>query len=422
VLGRPLFRSRRAPRRRLHARAPLLGIDRGGWLIFAAQGLTGLGTGPFTVFGAIYQKQLGASALEIGLVAAFGTAIGTLSMLPGTRLAEAFHLRPILLAGWLLAIPAPLCYALAPDWTLTAVASAFLGVSVCNTPAMNVYLTLGVPKDRLAMVMTVVLSSFSLGLIASTLATGALAQWVGIRWLFVISLILFALAASCVAFLPRKELPVETAVRVSYRQLFAFRAFPALLGLFSAMTVIIFIPWTFLPLYAKEVGHLSDLGVGALIGVLFLGSVTAGAVLSAMRRRIGSLAVIVCFEALFIVSAAALLVAHAFPLMVVACFLRGGFWSFRQVMTAVIGEVLPHGALAKGYGVFALSTGTAAALAYPIGGWLYGMGAALPFTTSAALMGAGVIATVLLRASFRAAPQPAVRPLPAAEQALPEAA
>ena len=422
MLARPLSPSPAGAGRPRARRGPLLGIDRGGWLLFAAQGFTGLGTGPFTVFTAIYQKQLGATAIEIGLIAAFGTVLGTLSMIPGTRLAEVYHLRPTLLAGWMLTIPAPLCFALAPDWALTVVGTGFLGLSVCNTPAMNVYLTLGVPRDRLAMVMTFVLSSFSLGLIVSTLAAGALAQWMGIRWLFALSLILFALATVCIAFLPRKPLPEGVQVRLPYGRLFRHRSFLLLMALFSVMTVIIFIPWTFLPLYAKEVGQVDNLGVGALIAVLFSGSVLAGTGLAGLRRRIGSVAVILGFETLFIVSGVALVAARAFPMLLLACFLRGGFWSFRQVMTAVIGEVLPPAALARGYGLFALMTGSAAAIAYPIGGWMYGRGPVIPFWASAGLMAVGLLLTLLLRRNFRTLEVPDVRARVAPEEALPEAA
>lgn len=401
------------------ASRPLLGIDRGGWLIFWAQGLSGLANGPFIVFGAIYQRQLHATPFEIGIVAAVGSIVGTLAMLPGIRLAESYHLRPTLLAGWLFAVPAPLCYALAPDWRLTMVGTFLLGLSVLNTPAMNVYLTLGVPKDRLAMVMTTVLSSFSLGLIAATLLDGWAAQMMGIRWLFATSVLLFAVASACVALVPRKPLPAETAVRLGFRHLTRFPAFLTLLALFAALTVVVFIPWTFLPLYLKEVGRMDSLGVGALVGILFLGSVLAGATLSAARRRFGSLPVVLAFELLFVVSAGVLLGARAFPTLAIACFLRGGFWSFRQVMTAVIGESLPYAALPKGYGVFAVVTGLAAALAYPIGGWLYGTGMAIPFAGSAVLMLIGVLATIVVRGAFPEQERPALAP---PQRILPEAA
>ncbi len=61
-------------------------------------------------------------------------------------------------------------------------------------------------------------------------------------------------------------------------------------------------------------------------------------------------------------------------------------------MTALVGEALPSRALAKGYGLFALVTGVAAAVASPIGGWLYGVEPRLAFWTSAALMGAALVA------------------------------
>jgi MFS family permease len=242
----------------------------------------------------------------------------------------------------------------------------------------------------------------------------------GIRWLFATSVLLFAIASVCVAFVPRKLLPAETAIRMGYRHLTTFPAFLTLMVLFAAITVVIFIPWTFLPLYLKEVGHMDSLAVGALVGILFLGSVLCGAGLSRARRRFGSLAVILTYELLFVVSAAALLGSRAFPGLAVACFLRGGFWSFRQVMTAVIGESLPFQALPKGYGVFAVVSGLAAALAYPIGGWLYGNGMAMPFVASGTLMLFGLLATLAVRAAFAEPVRGATTP--PVERALPEAA
>jgi MFS family permease len=130
--------------------------------------------------------------------------------------------------------------------------------------------------------------------------------------------------------------------------------------------------------------------------------------------------VIVSYELLFVVSAAALLGARAFLGLALACFLRGGFWSFRQVMTAVIGESLPFQALPKGYGIFAVVSGLAASLAYPIGGWLYGHGMAMPFVGSAILMLIGLLATLAVRTAFLEPARPAATP--PVERALPEAA
>src|SRR5207247_10138960 len=144
-------------------------IDRGGWLLFFAHGLSGLGAGPFVAFGAIYQHDLGASAFEIGLVAAVGMLLATLVIVPGTRMAERRNLHKTIIAGWLIAIPGPLCFAVAPHWAWTALGVVFMQASVVNTPAIRLYLTLGVPRDRLPVVMTPLLPDHSLGPIVVTL-------------------------------------------------------------------------------------------------------------------------------------------------------------------------------------------------------------------------------------------------------------
>ena len=377
-------------------------IDRGAWLLFFAQGLSGLGAGPFVAFGAIYQRQLGASAFEIGLLAAVAMVVATLVMLPGTKLAEHHSLRKTIIAGWIIAIPAPLFFAMAPHWAWTAVGMVFLQASVINAPAISVYLTLGVPRDRIALVMTTVMSAYSIGLIASSLLTGWLAQVAPLFALFWVSFAFFVLAAVCIIFLPHKDQPPVTAARIRYADLLRYPAYMVLLGLFTIVTVIIFLPWTFTALYARDFGHVDNLWIGILMAGLYLGSVLIGLSLARLRRSLGSVAIVVLFEAAYVLSAVLLFSSRALPVLVIAFFMRGAFWSFRHVMTAVVGEVLPDAAMAKGYGLFALVTGAAAALAYPIGGLMYGMQQGMPFWSSAVLMGAAMVATVVYRAYFHA--------------------
>ena len=377
-------------------------IDRGGWLLFFALGLSGLGAGPFIAFGTIYQHDLGASAFEIGLMAAIGMLVATLVIFPGTRLAERRDLHKTIIAGWLIAIPGPLCFAVAPHWAWTALGVVLMQASVVNTPAISVYLTLGVPRDRIAMVMTTVLSAYSLGLIASNLLTGLLAQVMSLRALFWVATGFFALAAICIWFLPAKEPPRLALPSLRYRDLMGFPAFRVLLVLFTLVTVIIFIPWTFTALYASEAAHVDNVWIGVLMSILYLGSVLLGLSLGQLRRSMGSVGIVLCFEAAYVVSAVLLLSSTALPMLGLAFFLRGAFWSFRQVMTAVIGEVLPDHAMARGYGLFALVTGAVVVVAYPIGGWMYGLAAGTPFWSSAVLMAVAMLITIVVRAYFHA--------------------
>src|SRR5439155_20285835 len=217
-------------------------VDRGGWLVFFAHGHSGLGAGPFIAFGVICQRELGASAFEIGVLAAIGMLVATLVMLPGTGLAERRDLRKTVIAGWALAVPAPFCYAVAPHWGWTALGILFLQVSVFNTPAISVYLSLGVPRDRIAAVMTTVFSAYSLGLIASSVLSGWLAQVVPLSALFWVSFAFFVLATVCIAFLPAKATPRFSVPSIRYRDLMRFPAYRVMLALFTLVTAIIFIP------------------------------------------------------------------------------------------------------------------------------------------------------------------------------------
>jgi MFS family permease len=100
-----------------------------------------------------------------------------------------------------------------------------------------------------------------------------------------------------------------------------------------------------------------------------------------------------------------LLAAASVPVLAMAFFLRGAFWSFRQVMTAVIGEALPNRALPKGYGLFALVSGAAAALAYPAGGWLFSASPAEPILVGAVMMALALPVTFALHRAFKTRPR-----------------
>src|SRR5256885_11246827 len=250
--------------------------------------------------------------------------------------------------------------------------------------------------------MTTVFSAYSLGLIASSVLSGWLAQVVTLGALFWVSFAFFVLATVCIAFLPAKPTPRFSVPSIRYRDLMRFPAYRVILSLFTLVTALILMPWTLTALYAHEAAHVDNFWIGALMSGLYLGSVLMGLSLGGLRRRLGSVVIVLCFEAAYVVSAILLLSSMALPILGFAFFLRGAFWSFRQVMTAVIGEVLPDHAMAKGYGLFALVTSVLVVVAYPIGGWMYGHQLSMPFWSSALLMAIAIGVTVWVRSYFHA--------------------
>src|SRR5207302_11252613 len=120
--------------------------------------------------------------------------------------------------------------------------------------------------------------------------------------------------------LPAKEPRIPATPSTRYRDLLRYPAFRVLLVLFSLVTLIIFIPWTFTGLYAREAAHVDNFWVGGLMGVLYLGSVLTGLSLGRLRRSLGSVVIVLGSEAAYVVCAIVLRAAMALPFLGLACF------------------------------------------------------------------------------------------------------
>src|SRR5207253_2271519 len=83
---------------------------------------------------------------------------------------------------------------------------------------------------------------------------------------------------------------------------------------------IIFIPWTFTALYAREAAHVDNVWIGVLMCILYLGSVLLGLSLGSLRRSLGSVGIVLCFWAASVVSAVLLLPSSALPILVLSFF------------------------------------------------------------------------------------------------------
>ena len=66
--------------------------------------------------------------MVLSYVAVFGVTKAISNWFAGT-LSDRFGRKPVLLAGWLVAVPVPLMLIWAPDWGWVVAANALLGVS-----------------------------------------------------------------------------------------------------------------------------------------------------------------------------------------------------------------------------------------------------------------------------------------------------
>ena len=130
-----------------------LGAARGQVGQLAAQVfLTGLTLGLVrTVVPALAETEFGVareSALAlVSFVMAFGVVKAAMNLIAG-RLSERVGRRPVLIAGWILALPVPVMIWAAPGWGWIVAATALLGVNQGMTWSMSQTMKLDLAGSR----------------------------------------------------------------------------------------------------------------------------------------------------------------------------------------------------------------------------------------------------------------------------------
>ncbi|GAA2473205.1 MFS transporter [Terrabacter carboxydivorans] len=136
-----------------------------------------------TVLPLLGEQEFGLRAYTAGLsfILVFGLAKAATNYLAGTW-ADRYGRKPVLVAGWLVAVPVPLLLIWAPSWTWVLVANLLLGVSQGLTWSVTVVMKIdlvGPARRGFAMGLN---EAAGYGAVAVTaLVTGYLAQSFGLR-------------------------------------------------------------------------------------------------------------------------------------------------------------------------------------------------------------------------------------------------
>ena len=167
--------------------APRLGLRANAGPFALLVGVNGLVGGMLgqerTLLPLLGRDVFGITGVTVALtfLVAFGVTKAVTNLAAG-RLADRYGRKPVLVAGWLLAMPVPLLIILAPTWDWIVVANVFLGVSQGLTWSTTVLMKVdlvGVERRGLALGLN---EAAGYGAVALTaLATGFIAAESGLR-------------------------------------------------------------------------------------------------------------------------------------------------------------------------------------------------------------------------------------------------
>jgi MFS family permease len=136
-----------------------------------------------TVLPLLAESEFGLQAYTTGLtyILAFGLAKAATNYLAGAW-SDRYGRKPVLVAGWLLAVPVPLLLIWAPSWAWVVVANLLLGVSQGLTWSTTVIMKIDlVGPSRRGLAMGLNEAAGYTAVAATALATGYLADAYGLR-------------------------------------------------------------------------------------------------------------------------------------------------------------------------------------------------------------------------------------------------
>lgn len=291
-------------------------------------------------------------------------------------------------------MPCGVIFALAPSWQWLIPGLVLFGISNANNPAFKAYIVLRSEPERVARNMTLVMAAYPLGLILAPAAGGFIADSYGMRAVFILSTVVFALSATAVSLLHETPYPAAGESRC-LGSLRTNRTFRRLLAFFLVGFLAAYLAQPFLTPFMAQVHHLdySQLGVYASLGAV--GAAVMGPAMGRVADLYGARLAAGGVLA-FLMVGAVLIAAGNDPLVWgLAFFCYGSFDALRSVQSGIVGKSFRKVPLAWGFAIFDTFMAVPMAGGSLLGGLLYRQSYYFPFVAVVVITAALLVALAL---------------------------
>jgi len=350
-------------------------------LIFVSNFIGAFGDGLYVYILPLYIRGLKASSADVGSLFSIFTLSTALTIIPGGFLADRFDRKKLMILGWMIWVPIPLLFSVVTHWTQLFPVMGLYGFFISG-PATSAYVVTLARKDRVTITYTMLGASWWLGYIFSPGLGGYLSTFIGMRGVFFLSFIFYAVATSVLLFIRGQR--VEKRLRFqteppSSNSSHAQRI--VLLSLFFA-TVFFFLSLV-RPLvvqFFQDVYHLESLHIGVLGSIGFLGSALFSIGLGKVGDKLGkTVAAAIALLLGAALSFALFISFRDFFILVFASFLYGASYMLWSLMGASVGSITPEASRGRWISVSQMLATMAASVAPFIGGVLYESSPYVPF-------------------------------------------
>ncbi|MEM3702974.1 MAG: MFS transporter [Candidatus Bathyarchaeia archaeon] len=369
-------------------------------LIFASNLVGSFGDGLYAYLLPYYMKEtLKASPVEVGILYALASLTAAFTLFVAGILADKYDRKKIMIAGWVLWVPAPLIFSFAKNWVQMLPGMVLWGVWL-GGPTSTAYIVTAADKSRLTLTFTVISSSWSLGYIFSPALGGYMAGTVGMRIVFYLAFILYTLAGLTLAFISsqhassrRREASEDSP---SSSKLLRTRKLTVISAFFASIMFVLMMFRPFVPQFLADAYHFGDFEIGVLGSMAFFGSAVLGIFLGISGDKWGKEYALAASMISSSISLILMLMTGNFYILAIAFFFAGASYIIWSLMSAIIGPQAPEPIRAQWISVPQTVSMFTSTLAPYIGGILYSASIYYPFIIA-------VLATLILAiyASFK---------------------
>jgi DHA1 family multidrug resistance protein-like MFS transporter len=353
----------------------------------------GLGEGMFYFFQPLYLQDLGADPLKIGAILGLVGLATMLSYLPAGYLSDRIGRRPLIFLAWIIGAIATGLMALAQSLPMFVGGMVLYGLTGFVTVPLNSYTTHARGKWSIGRTITLISASFYSGFILGPLIGGWVGENISLHANFTIAAVIFVISSTIILFI--RPQPVESGADgdklTVLRSLWSGRYAHYMLLTFFVMFGL-YLPQPLTPNYLQNLHGISLVVMGQLISMRSLGVVIFSIILGHFNARLGYLLAQVCMG-LF---AALIWLGAGLPAYMAGYLLMGSYITARGLVIAQ-GRTLVHAPnMGIAYGSLETVMSLAIVLGSPLAGYLYSLNPNWIYPTSLALIGAGLVANLVL--------------------------
>lgn len=331
----------------------------------------------------IYARDLGASAVQLGLLFTLRHVALAAGFVIAWAVSDRLSKRTVIVASWIAAAPVPLLLAAAPTYAWLVPGLLLYEITYFGFPAMQAFVAQRVPRSELASAFSMMGTVTSMGFLISPTVGGIFSDWFGIR-----ATLLLATAFYLASTLLVLRVPIEASREGSPAAVAPFRwkqvrPLVPVMWTYAGILLVILITIPFTTPFLHEVRGMSLGSIGFLGSMVGLGAVAFTPVAGRLGDRLGLEPAMAGTLVLFAAGMLLTIYGPVALLPLVATFRCRS--PLNSLGHALVGGRAPSEVIGRAFALAGILAALLAAVGAFLGGFAYRVNPALPLLVSVGL-------------------------------------